>query len=60
MQSSRLQLCAEDPAAQTNHPITIILMALLGAEEFSFGTAALIVLGCVMMPKNSLIGCAIC
>ena len=26
-------------------------MALLGAEEFAFGTAALIVLGCVMMRK---------
>lgn len=29
----------------------IINMALLGAEEFGFGTAALIVLGCVMMRK---------
>ncbi len=29
----------------------IINMALLGAEEFAFGTAALIVLGCVMMRK---------
>ena len=29
----------------------IILMALLGVEEFGFGTAALIVLGCVMMRK---------
>ena len=29
----------------------IISMALLGAEEFAFGTAALIVLGCVMMRK---------
>ena len=29
----------------------IICMALLGAEEFAFGTAALIVLGCVMMRK---------
>ena len=29
----------------------IIAMALLGAEEFSFGTAVLIVLGCVMMRK---------
>ena len=29
----------------------VILMALLGAEEFSFGTLALIVLGCVMMRK---------
>ena len=29
----------------------VVLMALLGAEEFAFGTAALIVLGCVMMRK---------
>ena len=29
----------------------IICMALLGAEEFAFGTTALIVLGCVMMRK---------
>ncbi len=29
----------------------IVLMALLGADEFAFGTAALIVLGCVMMRK---------
>lgn len=29
----------------------IISMALLGAEEFAFGTTALIVLGCVMMRK---------
>ncbi len=29
----------------------IVAMALLGAEEFGFGTAALIVLGCVMMRK---------
>lgn len=29
----------------------VISMALLGAEEFAFGTAALIVLGCVMMRK---------
>lgn len=29
----------------------VIIMALLGAEEFGFGTAALIVLGCVMMRK---------
>src|SRR5574344_575154 len=29
----------------------IILMALLGAEEYGFGTACLIVLGCVMMRK---------
>ena len=35
----------------------VILMALLGAEEFSFGTAALIVLGCVMMRKCNLNTC---
>ena len=29
----------------------IISMALLGAEEFAFGTTALIILGCVMMRK---------
>ena len=32
-------------------------MALLGAEEFGFGTAALIVLGCVMMRKCNLNTC---
>ena len=31
----------------------VIMMALLGAEEFGFGTAALITLGCVMMRKCS-------
>lgn len=29
----------------------IILMALMGAEEYGFATSALIVLGCVMMRK---------
>ena len=29
----------------------IVLMAMLGAEEFGFATSALIVLGCVMMRK---------
>ena len=29
----------------------IVLMAMLGADEFAFGTTALIVLGCVMMRK---------
>jgi glutamate synthase domain-containing protein 3 len=29
----------------------VVLAAILGAEEFAFGTAALIVLGCVMMRK---------
>ena len=31
----------------------VVMMALLGAEEFGFGTAALITLGCVMMRKCS-------
>lgn len=29
----------------------VVLAAILGAEEFAFGTAALIVLGCIMMRK---------
>ncbi len=35
----------------------VVLMALLGAEEYGFGTAALIVLGCVMMRKCNLNTC---
>lgn len=35
----------------------VILMALLGADEFGFGTLSLIVLGCVMMRKCSLNTC---
>ncbi len=35
----------------------VILMALLGAEEFGFGTSLLIVLGCVMMRKCNLNTC---
>ena len=35
----------------------IIMMAMLGAEEFGFGTSALIVLGCVMMRKCNLNTC---
>ena len=35
----------------------VIMMTLLGAEEFSFGTAPLIVLGCVMMRKCNLNTC---
>ncbi len=35
----------------------VVLMVLLGAEEFGFGTAALIVLGCVMMRKCNLNTC---
>ncbi len=37
----------------------VVLMALLGAEEFAFGTAALIVLGCVMMRKCNLNTCPV-
>ncbi len=35
----------------------VVLMALLGADEFGFGTALLIVLGCVMMRKCNLNTC---
>ena len=35
----------------------VVLMALLGAEEYGFGTATLIVLGCVMMRKCNLNTC---
>lgn len=35
----------------------VVLMAMLGAEEFGFGTAVLIVLGCVMMRKCNLNTC---
>ena len=35
----------------------VILMALLGADEFGFGTLPLITLGCVMMRKCSLNTC---
>ena len=42
----RLQV---DGQLKTGHDI--VIMALLGADEFSFGTLALIVLGCVMMRK---------
>ncbi len=38
-----------DGQLKTGHDI--ISMALLGAEEFAFGTGVLIVLGCVMMRK---------
>ncbi|MCD8260128.1 MAG: glutamate synthase large subunit, partial [Bacteroides sp.] len=37
----------------------IILMAMLGAEEFGFATSALIVLGCVMMRKCHLNTCPV-
>ncbi len=37
----------------------IVLAALLGAEEFAFGTAALISLGCIMMRKCHLNTCPV-
>ncbi|MDR2121380.1 MAG: glutamate synthase large subunit [Tannerella sp.] len=37
----------------------IILMAMLGAEEFGFATSALIVLGCVMMRKCHMNTCPV-
>ncbi|WP_085536113.1 glutamate synthase large subunit [Massilibacteroides vaginae] len=37
----------------------IVLMALLGAEEFGFATSALIVLGCVMMRKCHMNTCPV-
>ncbi|MBN1107805.1 MAG: glutamate synthase large subunit [Bacteroidales bacterium] len=37
----------------------VLMMALLGAEEFGFSTAALIVLGCVMMRKCHLNTCPV-
>ena len=37
----------------------IIIMSLLGAEEFGFATAALIVLGCVMMRKCHMNTCPV-
>ena len=37
----------------------IVMMALLGAEEYGFSTAALIVLGCVMMRKCHLNTCPV-
>lgn len=45
---SRLQV---DGQMKTSRDV--IIMALLGAEEFGFGTAPLITLGCVMMRKCS-------
>ncbi|MCD4687606.1 MAG: glutamate synthase large subunit [Anaerolineae bacterium] len=37
----------------------VVLAGILGAEEFAFGTAALIVLGCVMMRKCHLNTCPV-
>ena len=48
----RLQV---DGQLKTGHDI--IIMGMLGAEEFAFGTLTLIVLGCVMMRKCNLNTC---
>ena len=48
----RLQV---DGQLKTGHDI--IIMGMLGAEEFGFGTLTLIVLGCVMMRKCNLNTC---
>lgn len=37
----------------------VIIMAMLGAEEYGFATSALIVLGCVMMRKCHLNTCPV-
>ncbi len=37
----------------------VVIMALLGADEFSFGTLPLIVLGCVMMRKCNTNACPV-
>ncbi|MCD8304573.1 MAG: glutamate synthase large subunit [Prevotellaceae bacterium] len=37
----------------------VVMMALLGADEFSFGTLPLIVLGCVMMRKCNTNACPV-
>ena len=39
--------------------LDVVLMGLLGAEEFGFSTSALIVLGCVMMRKCHLNTCPV-
>lgn len=46
-----------DGQLKTGHDI--IMMALLGAEEYGFATSALIVLGCVMMRKCHLNTCPV-
>ena len=37
----------------------VVLAGMLGAEEFAFGTATLIVLGCIMMRKCHLNTCPV-
>ena len=39
--------------------LDVVLMAMLGAEEFGFSTAALITLGCIMMRKCHLNTCPV-
>jgi glutamate synthase (NADPH) large chain len=39
--------------------LDVVLMGMLGAEEFGFSTSALIVLGCVMMRKCHLNTCPV-
>ncbi|MDR1097619.1 MAG: glutamate synthase large subunit, partial [Tannerella sp.] len=46
-----------DGQIKTGHDI--ILMALLGAEEYGFATSALIVMGCVMMRKCHINTCPV-
>ncbi len=46
-----------DGQLKTGHDV--ILMGMLGAEEFGFSTASLIVLGCVMMRKCHLNTCPV-
>lgn len=46
-----------DGQLKTGHDI--IMMALLGAEEYGFATSALIVLGCVMMRKCHMNTCPV-
>ncbi|MDR1379863.1 MAG: glutamate synthase large subunit [Tannerella sp.] len=46
-----------DGQIKTGHDI--VMMALLGAEEFGFATSALIVLGCVMMRKCHINTCPV-
>jgi len=44
---------------QMKTALDIIMMALMGAEEFGFSTSALVVLGCVMMRKCHLNTCPV-
>jgi glutamate synthase (NADPH) large chain len=44
---------------QLKNGLDVVLMGMLGAEEFGFSTSALIVLGCVMMRKCHLNTCPV-